>query len=385
MTTDRSSTPPDWRAITEAVARQLKGEPNAQLSSRRELRWGQRGSFQLTIDGDAEGRWKDWESGQGGRGAVSLAEYLLGTDRNGALNWLRQGRYLSEPSSPPTHQKSKSVPANHPEPVDRSAPARSIWASGASIPRDETHPVRRWFENRHLWRPELPTPPMLRWRAVDGQHTGASSIIVLLSGPMAWTDHWPSLPEPMAVQMIAIDDDGNAALDRPVEMGGLGKRTIGNAKGAVAVIGNPMLSVCSNPVRVAEGIADALAIASRYDTPVVAVAGTSGMRSPELTGWLAAAYAGTIIHADADSSRRGKAPAGTTAAGFLRLAIADSGGKASAIYPPERYKDAAEAAQATGFPALGDDWIEYAHTLAETTDWPRWEIARIAQIATSGA
>ena len=43
-----------------------------------------------------------------------------------------------------------------------------------------------------------------------------------------------------------------------------------------------------------------------------------------------------------------------------------------------------EAAQAAGFTALGDDWIEYARTLAETTGWPRWEIARIAQIATSG-
>ena len=96
MTTDRSSTPPDWKAITEAVARQLKGEPNAQLSNRRELRWGRRGSFQLNTDGAAEGRWKDWESGQGGRGAVSLAEYLLGTDRSGALDWLRQGSYLSE-------------------------------------------------------------------------------------------------------------------------------------------------------------------------------------------------------------------------------------------------------------------------------------------------
>ena len=43
---------PDWNAITEATARQLKGEPNARLSSRRELRWGSRGSFKLTIKRD---------------------------------------------------------------------------------------------------------------------------------------------------------------------------------------------------------------------------------------------------------------------------------------------------------------------------------------------
>ena len=376
--------PPDWKAITEAVARDLKGEPNNRLSSRRELRWGSRGSFQLTTDGTSEGRWKDWESGEGGRGAVSLVGYLLGLDRHNSLDWLRQSGHLSNrlPDRPLRKPTAASVKKTF---TDRSAVAHSIWASGVAIPREEAHPARRWFDNRHLWRPELPTPPMLRWRAADSRHTGAGSIVVLLAAPTAWTDHWPSLPEQTAVQLIAIDDGGNAALDKSAEMGGLGKRTIGNANGVVVVIGNPMLSESTSPVRVAEGVADALAIAARYDTPVVAVTGTSGMRNSELTAWLATAPGGTIIHADSDSSRKGRAPAGTTAAGFLRLAIADSGGEASAIYPPEGYKDAAEAAQAAGFAALGDDWIEYARTLAETTGWPRWEIARIAQIVTSGA
>ena len=39
--------PRDWNAVTEAAARQLKGEPNSRLSNRRELRWGSRGSFKL--------------------------------------------------------------------------------------------------------------------------------------------------------------------------------------------------------------------------------------------------------------------------------------------------------------------------------------------------
>ena len=384
MTNGGVSMPPDWNAITEAVARELKGEPNDRLSSRRELRWGRRGSFQLTTDGTSEGRWKDWESGEGGRGAVSLVGYLLGMDRNNSLDWLRQSGHLSN-RLPDRALRKPTAASVKKTSTDRSAVARSIWASGAAIPREEAHPARRWFDNRHLWRPELPTPPMLRWRPADSQHAGAGSIVVLLAAPMAWTNHWPSVPEPTAVQMIAIDDGGNAALDKPAELGGLGKRTIGNANGAVVVIGNPMLSESTSPVRVAEGVADALAIAARYDTPVVAVTGTSGMRNPELTAWLASAPSGTIIHADSDSSSKGRAPAGTTAAGFLRLAITDSGGEASAIYPPEGYKDAAEAAQATGFTALGDDWIEYARTLVETTGWPRWEIARIAQIVTSGA
>ena len=353
MTTYGGSGLPDWKTITQAVARELKGEPNNHMSNRSELRWGRRGSFQLTTNGATEGRWKDWESGQGGRGAISLAEYLLGTDRDGALDWLRRRGYLSAHPPAPAPRKPTATPAIEQTPIDRSAIARSIWASGTTIPHEEAHPVRRWFDNRHLWRPELPTPPMLRWRAADSRHTGAGSIVVLLAEPMAWTDQWSSLPEPIAVQIIAIDDDGNAALDKPAEMGGLGKRTIGNAKGAVVVIGNPMLSESTSPVRVAEGVADALAIAARYDTPVVAVTGTSGMRNPELTAWLATAPFGTIIHADSDSSRKGRVPAGATAAAFLRLTIADSGGEASAIYPPEGYKDAAGSCPGRRFHRLG--------------------------------
>ena len=33
-------------------------------------------------------------------------------------------------------------------------------------------------------------------------------------------------------------------------------------------------------------------------------------------------------------------------------------------------------AAAIGFNNPGPAWPEYARTLSETTDWPRWEIAR---------
>ena len=384
MTTDGGSRLPDWKAITLAVARELKGEPNNHLSNRVELRWGRRGSFQLTTDGAAEGRWKDWESGQGGRGAVSLAGYLLGTDRDGALDWLRRRSYLSEHLPPSTPRKSEAVPADSQAPIKRTILARSIWASAAAIPRDESHPARRWFANRLLWRPEMPTPPLLRWQAADSRHTGAGSILALLAPPTAWCEAWPGLPEPTAIQLIAVDDNGNPTLDKPSEEGGLGKRTIGNAHGTVVMVGNPMLPNASAPIRVAEGLADALAVAARYDAPVVATAGTGGMRNPTIIEWLAAASRGVVIHADADTPKNGKSPAGTSAAGFLRSAILNAGGDATAIYPPAGYKDVAEAAAVSDFKPLGQDWIDYARTLAQTTGWPRWEIARIAQIATAG-
>ena len=375
----------DWNAITEAAARQLKGEPNSRLSNRRELRWGSRGSFKLTVQGQDMGTWYDWEAREGGRGAIRLVEYLLGKDREGALTWLRERGYLSGHPAQCVATPTTGRPVIAKSSPHRSALARSLWTASEAIPRDTSHPARRWFANRNLWREELPAPPMLRWIRAREPHTGAGSFVALLAAPKNWAAEWPGLPAPSGVQIISVDEGGHPALDRPADRGGLSKRTLGIANGAVLIIGNPILSETITPVRVAEGLADSLAIAARYEGPVVAMAGTSGMRNPELAVWLATAPAGVIIHADSDEARAGRAPAGTTAAGCLRQGIADSGGAASAVYPSDVHKDAAEAAEAVGFSDLEEDWIELARTLSETTNWPRWEIARIAQITTSGA
>ena len=375
----------DWNAVAEAVARQLKGEPNTRLSSSQELRWGSRGSFHLSIAGPKAGCWHDWEAGEGGRGAIRLTVYLLGTNRDNALQWLRQQGYLSDTRLLQEHRTQSATPPR-PQPwPDNSSIAQSIWASGSPIPRDDEHPAQRWLAQRRLWRRELLPPPMLRWLPAGVRHTGAGSIVALLAAPTAWASKWPGLPTPTAVQLISIDQDGTAAPDKPESEGGLSKRTIGIAQGAVLVIGNPVLSEAADPVRVAEGLADSLAIAARYEGPVVAMSGTSGMRNPELAAWLATSALGVVIHADRDRSKKGRAPAGSTAAAFLRQAVNDAGGAAEAVYPPGRYKDAAEAAQAVGFAPLDDHWIEYARTLVETTGWPRWEVARIAQSATTRA
>ena len=363
---------PEWNSITEAAARQLKGEPNTRLSNGRELRWGSRGSFKLATAGQEIGSWYDWEAREGGRGALQLVEYLLGTDREGALNWLSQRGHLDRRRTEPVPPRPNSNSTEGKPATDRSRLARAIWTSSDAIPKDNSHPARRWFENRHLWRQELPAPPVLRWKTARGGHTGAGSIVAMLAAPEAWASAWPSLPTPSAVQIISVDKGGGPSLDRPADKGGLNKRTLGAANGAVSVIGNPVLGEAVMPMRIAEGLADALAIAARYEGPVVAMCGTSGMRNLTLAAWLATAPAGVVIHADADQAGEGRAPAGTTAAGTLRQAIASFEGNASALYPPEGFKDAAEAAQAAGFSGLREDWIEYARTLAETTDWPRW-------------
>ena len=164
---------------------------------------------------------------------------------------------------------------------------------------------------RNLWRPEIPVPGVLRWEPPGRQHPGAGNILALIAPPAAWPAFWPGLPAIQALQRIAVDRDGAPALDRPADAGGLGKRSLGPTAGGIVVIGCPLLDEALDPVRVAEGVADTLALASRYPGPAVATVGTEGMRDGALAAWLATAPAGVVVHADADAGKDGQGPAGT--------------------------------------------------------------------------
>ena len=160
------------------------------------------------------------------------------------------------------------------EDTERVQLAQNLWQTAVSIgAKDADHPAWQWLNARHLWRPEFPLPSCLRWLPASahwtgrGQHTGAGSIVALVAPPWAWSEAWPGLPEPQAVELIAIKSDGRPALDRPANTGGLGKRTHGPKTGAIVVIGCPDLTLAMGPVRVGEGVADALALASRYPGP----------------------------------------------------------------------------------------------------------------------
>ena len=272
-----------------------------------------------------------------------------------------------QPSSPPRRQPQNDLPAR-------------IWADTEAIPKDVVHPARRWFANRSLWRPEVEAPTPLRWlpasRTHPGPHTGAGSLVALLAKPTAWAEAWPRLPYPQAVEIIAVDRDGNPALDRPQQDGGLGKRTLGDKTGAVLVLGKPLLASIDAPVRVAEGVADALALAARFTGPAVASMGDAGMNADGFAEWLASAAAGAVIHADNDA-------AGQRAASRLCGAIRIQGGTARAVLPPEG-KDAGVVSGMHPFAALTESWPGYADTLAEINGWPRWEAQRQAALLMEG-
>ncbi len=268
-----------------------------------------------------------------------------------------------QPVPPPRRQPRNDLPAR-------------IWAKTEAIPHAVDHPDRRWLDNRNLWRPEVEALAPLRWlpasRTRPGPHTGAGSLVALLTRSTAWAEAWPRLPDPQALEIIAVDRDGDPALDRPQQDGGLGKRTLGAKVGAVLILGNPLLASIDAPVRVAEGVADALALAARFTGPAVASMGDAGMNAEGFAEWLANAAEGVVIHADNDDASQ-------RAASRLCGAVRIHGGTARAVLPPEG-KDAGVVSRLNPFTTLTESWPGYAHTLAEMNDWPRWEAQRQASL-----
>ena len=129
------------------------------------------------------------------------------------------------------------------------------------------------------------------------------------------------------------------------------------------VLGCPLLEQTTAPVDVAEGLADALALASRSPAPAVATLGTSGMNSATIAEWLATSPA-TRVWADRDEAKAGRAPPGQRHGRELVRMVNDAGGNADR--PPH-----ASLPTRTPQPQLppsrfnnpGPAWPEYARTL----------------------
>ena len=102
--------------------------------------------------------------------------------------------------------------------LERAQPA---WTRAAPIPADPEHPARRWMARRHRWRPDLELPPSVRWlpagswRWHNGQMAGA---IVAAFGR-------PNEGQLSGVQLIHVDAEGRAVLDRPEAAGALKSAT----------------------------------------------------------------------------------------------------------------------------------------------------------------
>ena len=397
-----ASPPPDWPAIARLAVPLLLGDPNIGLSNERELRWGNRGSFALDLK---TGCWRDYEAGTSG-GIIELVQRETGRDRSGAIEWLVEHHFLERwPVGRPSQSKSSapSAKAKQQKPPPQPAPwkahaVQALWGAAEPVPLDPTHPARRWMAERHLWREEFPLPYAVRWVPADakpfrGLHQGAGSIIVPHAPPTAWVEAWPMVPLPTAVSLVSIDAGGQPALDRPEDYRrpdgglsrGLSKRTLGTMKGALVIIGNPSLGDTTQPLREAEGLADALGVAARRSGPVMAPIGTPARVALDgaLVAWVGTWALRNAVHLLVDRDTPGQ-----KAGGSLRRALLEMGvplHQISVYTPPDGLgKDPADVCRSLPFPPQAEAWESYSKTLRDMYRlWPRWEVARVADAETT--
>ena len=225
-------------------------------------------------------------------------------------------------------RRGGSTPGIRPGMEDHAArmnTARRLWERSEAVPIDPEHPARRWAARRQLWPGADPWPDAARWiqcatrwpdglgrvvtRVVVAIERGGGSLVAAFAPVADWTESHPPA-SPSGVQLVHVAPDGRPRKDR----GGLAKRSHGRMSGAVCVVGGPLWR--AGTLHVAEGLADALAIAARCDGPVIAAGGTATLS--RLAGPLAALARPVLIHADGD-------PVGIVAARRLLAALTRRG------------------------------------------------------------
>lgn len=93
----------------EAVARKLWGDPNARLSSQKELRFGTHGSKSVDLD---KGTFYDHEAGEGG-GVLALVARETGEAGSQAVDWLRREIGAVIEDARPTKQAASKIVATY--------------------------------------------------------------------------------------------------------------------------------------------------------------------------------------------------------------------------------------------------------------------------------
>ena len=369
------------------------------------MRYGSHGGLRVTLTGPNAGTWKDFDGGMAG-GIVALIIHAgaAGT-RSGAVDWLRRhgieppdaGNGPQRPRMPPNGRAPRRNPpggqpnaANGPHGSRAAAPAGrpdrtlALLTGSTPIPALERHPARRWLARRALWRADADLPPWLRWLEADALAAvagivppgpGMAGAIVAPAAPLAaWMSaavdaDWPRQAV-TGCQLVNVAPDGRSAVDA----GWLGKRSYDGLRGGVTVCG---VIERAHGVTLAEGVADALALAARFRPASIAALGTGGLIDPATVKALAALPGGVTVYPDPDR-------AGHAAADALQPAIERHGGRLRrADLPPGM--DAADLAALEGFPDVDTADLAAYRRIFEADGRPAWECGRLAYVTADGA
>jgi hypothetical protein len=271
----------------EQVTIALLGRPAS--ASRRELRFGKRGSFALRRDGAKRGLWYDHERGEGGDMLTLLAREH-GVRLGDAVRIAKRdylGSAITEPSRPRQQVESGKKEA-----------ALRIWQEGVALAG--TLGEQYFLEHRRLDIRALDLHHVLRW------HHRYHCVVALMTTPAE--------DKPNGIHRTFLNTDGSKR-DRKM----LGRAGVIRLSRDDAVMGG---------LGIAEGIEDGLAVSLSGWSPIWAVGSAGAIRRfPVLVG-----IDSLTIFADADS-------AGLEAAQECEGRWA-SVGKEARISPPTRWRNA---------------------------------------------
>lgn len=181
------------------LAPALLGPPNPALSSRRQLRYGRKGSLVVEISGPKRGCWFSHELGAGGD-PLGLVQHAIG--RHGALAWARQFLGTVPPVRTYKVNSGTATKNNSPEKSEKkrwSEQAQGLWAS---YKQPEDTPAEIYLRSRGCWVPGLNDLRFGEWR-------GRPALVARI------TDAITAEPLSLHFTLLKSDGSGKADVERP--------------------------------------------------------------------------------------------------------------------------------------------------------------------------
>ena len=263
--------PIDWPALMPDVARALLGEPNARLSTARELRYGTHGSLAVHVGGEHSGTWRDHEADAGG-GVLALVMRETGArNKREAMAWLRDAGLLDGAGG---RRADNELAGRDAPSKGRCAPAPS------SKPRDTTGAARR------VWDATRPLADTIAERYLHARGVGHVAVAPSLRFSPALTH--PKAPGRFPCLVAGVQDAHGGFLAghrNYLDRSGAGKANVeparaslGSTAGGAVRLGEPE----HGRLLVGEGIETTAAAMALFDLPGWAAIGTGGLRAIEL-------------------------------------------------------------------------------------------------------
>ena len=384
--TSKRMTKEQWAALLRPVCERLEAEGyinrNARMTMGDKWRFGTNGSLAVDVE---KGTWFSHEASKGG-GTLLFVQWVLETDKDGAMKWLKNedfietdfGRFKRRSGRGPPNPSKYRAKADRARTTAKQKPgraishqeiakntlddwARQLWRESEPIGAASNHPFRQWAAARSLLHPFCVVPDCIRY------HAGKGFILAALY-PIG---HKGEVPD--CVHKIEIDQRGN-------QKGGKGnKKTPGDLAKSVFRLGYGK----TGRVYVCEGLADALALYSRFSGVVLSPMGAVSniANRPGLLEYLRDRE--VVICCDLDIKPDGSTP-GQDAGEILKdVLLSRCTKRVKLVTKYDSGKDPADEARARGFPQIDQyDFDEVAGKLLELYDMSEADRRAILTLST---